>query len=104
MRIKIAAFLLCLSFAVPAHARGPFGSIATAGWTGGAFTDDRTGEFSNCIASASYTSGISFGVLVSKTYSWTLGFTHPNWALASGQRFPIVLSFDGRNTFNWMAW
>jgi len=84
----------------PAQARGPFGVIATAGWSGGAYTDDKTGEFSNCIASASYKSGIIFGVMVSKTYNWGLAFTHPNWSLSPGQKFPIVLSFDGRNTFN----
>jgi hypothetical protein len=43
---------------------------------------------------------INFGVLVSNTFSWMLAFSHPNWNLAKGQKFPIVLSFDGRNTFN----
>ena len=84
----------------PVHARGPYGSISTAGWSGGAYTDDRTSEFSNCIASANYKSGIDFGVVVSKTFNWLLAFTHQNWTLALGQKFPIVLSFDGRNTFN----
>src|SRR5438034_10288266 len=84
----------------PVHARGPYGSISTAGWSGGAYTDDRTGEFSNCIASANYKSGIDFGVVVSKTFNWLLAFTHQNWTLALGQKFPIVLTFDGRNTFN----
>lgn len=31
---------------------------------------------------------------------WGLAFSHPNWTLAQGQKFPIVLGFDGRNTFN----
>jgi hypothetical protein len=100
VRAKIAALLLALAVILPANARGPYGSIRAAGWSGGAFTDDKTGEFSNCIASASYKSGIIVGVLVSKTYNWALAFSHPSWALARGQRFPIVLSFDGRNTFN----
>jgi S1-C subfamily serine protease len=99
-----AAGVLAVLFLVlvnsTASARGPYGSIAVAGWSGGAFTDDNTGEFSNCIASASYKSGINFGVLVSKTYNWVLAFTHPSWSLTKGQKFPIVLSFDGRNTFN----
>jgi hypothetical protein len=74
--------------------------IKTVGWSGGAYTDDNTGEFSNCVASAPYKSGINFGVLVSKTYNWALAFSHPNWTLTRGQKLPIVLSFDGRNTFN----
>jgi hypothetical protein len=100
VRGKIAALLLTLSLAFPANARGPYGSIAVAGWSGGAFTDDNTGEFSNCIASAPYKSGINFGVIVSKNFNWVLAFSHPAWALSKGQKFPIVLSFDGRNTFN----
>ena len=100
MRAKIAALFILLIIGAPVQARGPYGSIKTAGWSGGAFTDDQTGEFSNCIASASYRSGIIFGVLVSKTYTWALAFSHQNWTLASNQKFPIVLSFDGRNTFN----
>jgi hypothetical protein len=100
MWTRIALFLLALGVVTQAHARGPYGSIKVAGWSGGAFTDDRTGEFSNCIASANYKSGINFGVLVSKNVSWALAFNHPSWSLVAGQKFPIVLSFDGRNTFN----
>jgi hypothetical protein len=95
----VAVFLIvCMANA--AYARGPYGSVAVAGWSGGAFTDDKTGKFLNCIASASYKSGINVGVLVSETYHWALGFTYPGWALTPDQKFPIVLSFDGRNTFN----
>ena len=101
MHIRVvAAFFLILGFVTPADARGPYGSIKVAGWSGGAYTDDRTGAFSNCVASATYKSNINFGVLVTKTVTWALAFSHPNWTLTSGQKFPIVLSFDGRNTFN----
>jgi hypothetical protein len=100
MWARIAIFLLALSIVTQAQARGPYGSIKVAGWSGGAYTDDRTGDFANCIASANYKSGINFGVLVSKNVSWALAFTHPNWSLVAGQKFPIVLSFDGRSTFN----
>lgn len=85
---------------MPAQAKGPFGSISAAGWSGGAYTEVHTGEFSSCVAGASYKSGITFSVVVSKSYEWALAFIHPSWALAQGQKFPIVLSFDGRNSFN----
>jgi len=85
---------------VPAHAKGPYGTISVAGWSGGAYTVDNTGKFSSCVASASYKSGISFGVLALPTYNWALAFIHPGWSLSSGQKFPIVLSFDGRNSYN----
>ncbi|MGJ4905667.1 hypothetical protein ACQR0V_29155 [Bradyrhizobium sp. HKCCYLS2058] len=83
-----------------AHAKGPYGSVSVAGWSGGAYTDDNTGKFSSCIASASYKSGINFGVLALPTYNWALAFIHPGWSLSQGQKFPIVLSFDGRNSYN----
>src|SRR6476469_1602375 len=100
MRAIMVAVFLIVCIANPAYARGAYGSVAVAGWSGGAFTDDKTGKFSNCIASASYKSGINVGVLVSETYHWALGFTYPGWVLTPDQKFPIVLSFDGRNTFN----
>lgn len=98
-RLATLVFLM-LALLYPAQARGPYGSISAAGWSGGAYTDDKTGEFSSCIAGASYKSGITFSVVVSKTYEWALAFIHPSWALTPGQKFPIVLSFDGRNSFN----
>src|SRR5437879_5475517 len=97
----VAAVLLGMLASVgSAAARGPYGVIKVAGWAGGAFTDDTTGKFSNCVATANYKSGINFGVVVTDTMSWGLAFSHPNWTLASSQKFPIVLSFDGRNTYN----
>src|SRR5215475_10468629 len=100
MHAKIAMLLLTLGIVTQAHAGGPYGSIKVGGWWGGAYTDDRTGEFQSCIAGVAYKNGITFGVSVTKDITWNLAFSHPNWTLASGQRFPIVLSFDGRNTFN----
>ncbi len=98
--VILAALLAVLAAVRSAEARGPYGVIKVAGWAGGAYTDDKTGEFSECIASANYKSGISFGVIVTRTMIWGLAFTHQSWTLAQGQRFPIVLSFDGRTTFN----
>jgi hypothetical protein len=98
--VVLAALLGVLAAMRSAEARGPYGVIKVAGWAGGAFTDDKTGQFTNCIASANYKSGINFGVIVTNTMNWGLAFSHPNWRLAQGQKFPIVLSFDGRNTFD----
>jgi hypothetical protein len=92
--------VLTLGIVTQAQARGPYGSIRVAGWSGGAFTDDQTGAFSNCVATANYKSGIDFGVVVAKNMNWALAFSNPNWSLVRNQKFPIVLSFDGRNSFN----
>jgi hypothetical protein len=95
-----AVLLACISSVPAASARGPYGSISVAGWKGGAYTDNKTGLFSNCIVNANYRSGINFGIVVSKDLSWLLAFSDKRWHLAANQKFPIVLSFDGRTTFN----
>ena len=91
--------LLILS-ASSVTARGPFGSVNVGNWSGGAFTNDQTGAFTGCIASANYKSGITVFVMVSNNVTWNLGFTHNNWSLKPGSAFPIVLTFDGRSPVN----
>ncbi|WP_316225942.1 hypothetical protein [Bradyrhizobium sp. SZCCHNS3052] len=98
--ILTSVALIEASLIAAAYAKGPYGTISVAGWSGGAYTDDNTGKFSSCIASASYKSGINFGVLALPTYNWALAFIHPSWSLSQGQKFPIVLGFDGRNSYN----
>jgi hypothetical protein len=93
----LAVFLLCQGAAV---AKGPYGSFKVGLWNGGGYTDDNTGAFSHCAASAVYNSGIFFAVAVSKDWGWTLGFAHDSWALAEGQTIPITLTFDRGPQFN----
>src|SRR4051812_47549968 len=74
-RTILGAVLTALALTVGAmnglaHAKGPYGSVSVAGWSGGAYTDDNNGKFSSCVASASYKSGINFGVLALPTYNW----------------------------------
>lgn len=94
--LVVAGFLSIAS----AQARGPYGSIGVPNWSGGAFTDDQTGTFSNCIASAPYKSGITLYVVVGANLNWSLGFSDGNWQLATGQVFPLALTFDGQSPFN----
>jgi hypothetical protein len=89
-----------LALAAPANARGPFGSIHVGLWTGGAYADDATGQFTGCIAGAPYQSGIYFMVMVKPNGEWSLGFTHPSWQLQAGKAFPIDLTFDGKGQFH----
>lgn len=96
MRCAVVVTLLSsLMAAVPAEARGPYGSISVGNWIGGAFTSDQTGEFSHCAATAAYQSGIIFVVMIDPSPSWSLGFAHDSWSLPSGKAFPIALTFDG---------
>lgn len=65
-------------------------------WTGGAFTNDRTGQFNGCIASVPYRSGITMVVAVDRKYGWDLGFGDQAWNLQPREQIPISMSFDGR--------
>ena len=101
--IKALVFAVCLAFAVApfaSQARGPYGSITVGNWQGGAYTDDKSGAFSNCAAAATYQNGIIFLVSVGQDYSWTLGFAHESWKLTPGQGFPLALTFDGHAAIN----
>jgi S1-C subfamily serine protease len=105
MNVSIKAILLCLCLALgllpsASLARGPYGSITVGNWQGGAFTDDKSGAFSHCAASASYQNGIVFLVSVGQDYSWTLGFAHESWKLTPGEGFPLALTFDGQAAIN----
>ena len=94
-----ALALLILS-ASSVAARGPYGSVNVGNWAGGAFTNDQTGAFTGCIASANYQSGITVFVMVGANATWNLGFTNNTWSLKPGATFPIVLTFDGRAPVN----
>jgi S1-C subfamily serine protease len=93
--------LLGMNLAISgANARGPYGSISVGNWKGGAFTNDGTGEFSSCTAFSPYKSGITVYVIVGANMMWRLGFSSESWKLDMGQKFPIVLTFDGQQPFN----
>jgi S1-C subfamily serine protease len=79
-----------------ASAAGPFGAIHIGGWSGGAYTDDKTGAFSHCAAGTGYANGISVIVGQNANTSWLIGFASPSLRLTPGETFPIDLTFDGQ--------
>jgi hypothetical protein len=102
MSSRIVAVLsaLGLLFALPAHAKGPFGTIQVGNWKGGAYTFDDTGAFSHCAAGTPYKSGIYFMVGMKADNSWILGFAHQSWQLTQGEVIPIDLTFDAQGKFH----
>jgi hypothetical protein len=100
LKLVVAALLSSLIVIPTAQARGPYGSINVGNWKGGAYTNDQTGEFTNCAAGASYDSGIYFMVTIDQGAGWSLGFHHPKWTLTKNQDFQIALTFDGQRPFN----
>lgn len=87
-----AALVLCCG---PADAGGPYRAFKLGFWSGGAYTDDRTGAFTHCSAGVAYDSGINVFVLVTGDYRWWLGFINPDWALTPNARMPVALRFGG---------
>jgi hypothetical protein len=93
--LAVPAIILALGV-MAAQARGPYGFISVGNWTGGAFTSDRTGAFSHCVAGAPFDGGIYLMVLVDKGGNWALGFAHQAWSFSRGQDFQMALTFDGQ--------
>jgi len=64
------------------------------GWNASAFTDDQSGRFSTCVASATYKSGITLYVQVDTTYNWAIGFSAPHWNMEVGSDIPLQYRID----------
>lgn len=80
-----------------ATAAGPLRPFQVGLWSGGAYTDDRSGEFSHCSAGVAYDSGIDMFIVSTEAHGWWLGFTNPQWSLTPGASIPAKLGFDGRS-------
>ncbi|WGD52361.1 trypsin-like peptidase domain-containing protein [Bradyrhizobium sp. CB1650] len=78
-----------------ANAAGPFGSVSTGNWIGGAFTNDETRAFSHCAATAPYANGVSLVVGQNAAGSWLLSFASPGFRFNKGDTAPIDVVFDG---------
>lgn len=83
-----------LALTTPALAAGPFGEVRVGNWRGGAFTNNTSGNFSHCVVSANYRSGVTLLVSVTSNFSWNLGFSNKHWQLKVGQNIPLELTFD----------
>jgi S1-C subfamily serine protease len=96
-RRSLVACLLQIIIASSALAAGPFGTIRVGNWVGGAFSDDSTGAFSHCAATAPYASGVSLVVGQNAANAWLLSFASPAFNLNKGDTAPIDVTFDGQS-------
>jgi hypothetical protein len=78
-----------------ASAAGPIRAFQVGLWSGGAYTDDRTGDFTHCSAGVAYDSGINMFILVTGDHRWWLGFINPQWAFTPNVKMPVTLRLDG---------
>ncbi len=81
----IVASLLQLSVVIAAHAAGPFGSVKIGNWVGGAFSNDETGAFSHCAATAPYANEVILVVGQNSGGSWILSFAESQLPLHQGR-------------------
>lgn len=79
LKAFVVASLLQMSATCVAHAAGPFGSANVGNWIGGAFSNDETGAFSHCAATAPYANGVILVVGYNAVGTWTLAFASPGY-------------------------
>lgn len=94
MGVRSAIAGLLLALATTAQAAGPYGEIVVGNWSGGAYTNDKTGLFSHCAVSAGYRNGTRMVTSVTSDFRWILGLSHPEWNVNVGARIPLRLIFD----------
>jgi S1-C subfamily serine protease len=93
----LAACIVLASVTTGAHAAGPFGSIHVGNWIGGAFSDDASGAFSHCAATATYANGIILVVGQNASNTWLLSFASPSFKFNKGDTLSIDVTFDGQS-------
>lgn len=96
LRSFVVASLLQVSVVGAAHAAGPFGSVNVGNWIGGAFSNDQTGAFSHCAATAPYANGVILVVGQNAAGSWILSFASPSYQFKQGENAAIDVIFDGQ--------
>jgi hypothetical protein len=85
----------CLALLVVSNsAAAPLRNFKVGGWLAGAYSNDSTGEFSHCAASAAYGSGISVFFAISKDFTWRMSFSKPEWKLSTGAAYDIAFTVD----------
>ena len=100
MRLWGSIFSLALIFSTSALADKIRGSdIRIVGWSGAAYTNDKTGQFSHCAISADYRSGITLFFAISNNYSWRVGWSHKDWHLQKDQKVRLALYIDGGDPY-----
>ena len=63
-------------------------------WDGGAYTNDKTGAFSHCAASASYRSGTTLIFSIHSDMNWAFGLVNNTWKLKVGETYPVRYWID----------
>ena len=95
MRVwKSLAILLCSLCATSSGIAGSRNVANYGGWSVTAHTSDSSGQFTHCIASGIYKSGIFMMISIDVDYKWRMGFLNPAWNLQPGGQYGISYWVD----------
>jgi len=64
------------------------------GWIVGAYSDNRTGQFTHCATSVPYRSGTTLLFHLARNYRWSMGLHNPRWRNAPGSVIDVVYYID----------
>jgi hypothetical protein len=67
-------------------------------WDIVAATDDRTGQFTQCITFVPYKNGINMMFSIDAAFRWSMVFQNPSWRLTQGSKYPINYWIDNSPT------
>lgn len=77
--------------------------ISYGTWKGGIYINDKTGEFSHCVVSANYKSGITLLFSVTRSINWQVGFSKKTWNLTVGNKYQVRYQVDRHKVFSGTA-
>ncbi len=86
--------LIILSLSLESAFAKKIYSLKSGNWSGGAYTNNKTGRFSHCAASVKYKSGILLLFSVTRTRRWNMGLSNNVWNLTPRQKYPIEYRVD----------
>lgn len=97
MKRFLLAAALCAAPIVSAAA-GSRVEAQIGAWDVVAGTDDRTGQFTQCMTFVPYKNGINMMFSIDASFRWSMIFQNPSWRLAQGSKYPINYWIDNSPT------
>lgn len=97
-------FWISVLGAMPALAEEiPGSTIISGNWSGAAYTQESTGQFSHCAIQADYRSGDTLLFAVNRMGFVTVGVVNRAARMTIGETFPVSLTVDNRRQFHGTA-
>jgi hypothetical protein len=90
---RVLAFVgLCASVTVARAAT--IEEFNVMGWIVGAYSDNRTGQFTHCATSIPYRSGTTLFFHLGRNYMWSMGLHNPQWRSTPGALIDLIYYID----------